>query len=567
MTTVSSTGSSTSTSTASAFSTSSTSTTTTTSIDWDSLIDAAYQAKLAKATEVDTTITANEAKITAYENGQSLLQDLADAANALRAPTGTTVASDDVFKSRTAYLTANGDVTASDVLSATVDDGSDIGSYEITVSQLAKAEKVSSDTQTSRTTELAYDGVFSLAVDGGSTVDVTIDSGMTLDEVAEAINNTTDTSGVQASVIKVADSEYKLVLSASDTGKAITATAVSGTDVLNKLGITNSTGAWANELQASQDAIMSLDGVSVTRDSNDIDDLVDGVTFHLYQTTPTDTSVTVEVGTNLSTVETAVQSLVTAYNAYREYAVSQQATGSDGTASSDAVLYGDGTLRNINSELGSALTATVNSLSMASIGLSFDDNNELVLDTTTLESALLDDLDNVKSLLTFQCTPSSSDLMLLARGDSTPASFTLDISVDSSGSLSSVSVGGDTSLFTVSGSRIVGATGTAYEGLSFVYVGDTSQSISVTTSTGIAELLYNASDKAADTTDGNLQTLIDNLTDQDTTLQDRSDTLTARAESYKETITSRYAKYQAAIQEAQSMLTYLKTLLQSSSSS
>lgn len=567
MTTVSSTSSSTSTSTSSAFSTSSTSTTTTTSIDWDALIDAAYQAKLAKATKIDTTITENEAKITAYEEGQTLLQAVVDAAEALRAPSGTTSSSDDVFQSRTAYLTANGDVTASDVLSATVDDGSDIGSYEITVSQLAKAEKDSSAVQSSRSTELGYDGVLSLAVDGGSTVDVTIDSDMTLDEIAEAINNTTDSSGVQASVIKVADSEYQLVLTASDTGKAITATAVSGDDVLQELGITDSTGAFANQLQAAQDAVMTIDGVSVTRDSNDVDDLIDGITFHLYQTTPTDTSVTVEVGTNLSDVEDAIQTLVDAYNAYREYALTQQDTTTDEDDTTTGVLYGDGTLRNINSELSDALTTTVNSLSMASIGLSFDDNNELVLDTTTLEDALLNDLDSVKTLLSFQCTTSSSDLMLLARGESTPSSFTLDISVDSSGTLSSVSVDGDTSLFTVSGSRIVGATGTAYEGLSFVYVGDTSQSISVTTSTGIAELLYNSSDNAADTTSGSLQTLIDNLTDQDTTLQDRSDTLTARAEAYKETITARYAKYQAAIQEAQSMLTYLKTLLNVSSDS
>jgi flagellar hook-associated protein 2 len=564
MTTVSSTSStsSTSSSTSSAFTTSSTSTTTTTSIDWDALIDAGYQAKLAKATEVETQITENEAKIAAYEELQSLLQDLADAAEVLSAPTGTST-SDDVFESRLAYLTGNGDVTASDAVAVTVEDGSDIGSYDLTILQLAKAHKVTSDTQSSRTTELGWDGVFSLAVDGGEAVSITVDSDMTLDEIAEAINETTDTSGVQASVIKVADSEYKLVITASDTGKTITATAVSGDDVLNELGVTDDTGAFANELQAAQDAIIELDGVKVTRDSNDIDDLVDGVTFHLYETTPDDTSITVEVGTNLSDVADAIQALVDAYNAYREYALTQQEIGTDGTVSEDAVLYGDGTVRTINTQLGYALTSMVDSLSMADIGLSFDDNNELVLDTDVLEDALLDDLDSVTSLLSFQYSFSSTDLMLMARGDSTPSSFTLDIEVDDSGAVTSVSVGGDDSLFTVSGSRIIGNDGTAYEGLTFVFVGDTSQSITVTTSTGLAEQLFNVADAAADTTDGNLQTLIDDLTDEDVTLQDRADTLTTKAEDYKDKITARYASYQAAIQEAQSMLTYLKALLNS----
>ncbi|WP_281015579.1 flagellar filament capping protein FliD, partial [Rhodoplanes serenus] len=76
--------------------------------------------------------------------------------------------------------------------------------------------------------------------------------------------------------------------------------------------------------------------------------------------------------------------------------------GSDGTVSEDAVLYGDGTLKNISTDLSAALTTMLGSKSMSTIGLSFDSDNKLELDTDVLDDALLDDLDTVKSLLSFQ---------------------------------------------------------------------------------------------------------------------------------------------------------------------
>ena len=143
---------------------------------------------------------------------------------------------------------------------------------------------------------------------------------MTLDEVAEAINAETDESGVKASVLKVSATSYMLILSSAETGETITASSVSGDDVLVGLGLLDDEGAFADELQAAQQAIFSIDGVEVTRSSNDVDDVLDGVTLHLYQETPDDTSITVEVGTDLSTVKEAISALVDAYNAYREFA-------------------------------------------------------------------------------------------------------------------------------------------------------------------------------------------------------------------------------------------------------
>lgn len=541
-------------------STSSSSSSDSSDIDWDALIEAAVQAKLSRADSIDLKVTSNEAKIAAYQSLQSLLSDIGTAAQALRAPSGVSARDDDAFLDRSAYLTAVGDVDASASLSVSVESGTEEGTYDLKILQLAKAHKVAGSAQSSSTTALGLSGTFTLGVDDGEAVSVTIDEDMTLAEIAEAVNADSDTSGVRATVLKVSSDSYRLVLSSVDTGKTIAATDGEG-GVLASLGVLDAEGAFADELQEAQDAIVSLDGVQVSRDSNDIDDLIEGMTFRLYQTTPDDTSISVEVGADVSGVKTAIQSLVDAYNAFRDFAVSQQTLTSSGTASSDSVLFGDGTLRSANSSIYDALNKRIGSEAMALLGLSFDENNKLVLDETTLDDALLDDLDAVQSLLSFQMEASSSEVMLLSRGKEAPADFTLALTTAADGTLTSASVNGDSSLFTVSGTRIIGAEGSPYEGFTFVYVGSKSQSIDISFSTGIAELLYNATDALANTSDGTLQTLVDILDSTNDDLTAKSDTIRSAAETYRTNLTNRYAQYQAAIATAESTQDYLTALL------
>lgn len=552
---------STSTSTTSSSSSSSTSTS---DIDWDGLIEEAVAAKLTKATTIETKISDNETTIAAYEELQTLLQNFAEAADVLRAASGTSSTSDDAFSSRAAYLTANGDVEASDSVGATVESGSATGSYDLTITQLAQAHKLGSTTQSSSTTELEYDGVISLGTDAGTSAEITITSDMTLDEVAEAINAETDTSGVKASVLKVSDDEYMLVLSSENTGETITASSVSGDDVLNELGVLDDNGDFADELQEAQQAIFTIDGIEMTRSSNTVSDAIDGVTLLLYQETPDDTSITIEVGTNLTTVKEAITDLVDAYNEFREFAYANQQAPDEDDEEDTSVLFGDGTLRNISSSVTNALNTTIDSESMSLLGLSFDETNMLELDEDVLDDILLDDPDAVESLLTFSMESSSSKVMLLSRGEEVLTDLNIEITVDSDGDLASATVDGvDASEgFTVDGSRIIGVEGTIYEGYTFVFTGSSDISVELNFSTGIAELLYNATyDVSEDSDDGTLQTLMDDLEEVNDNLESEVATIEDRAETYRTNLTNRYAEYQAAIETAESMLDYLTTLI------
>lgn len=540
-----------------------TGTTTSTSIDWSALITAAVNAKLTQATTISTTITNNEAKVSAYQALQTDLSTLSSGLSSLATSVINSLATN-AFATRAATLSSTGDVSASSALSMSVGSGAATGDHTLAISQIATAQKVVGTSQSSQTDELGYSGTFSIGLEGGDTADVTITSTMSLQDVVDSINAQTSTTNVQASIVQVSSGSYEMVLTGTEDAADISYSSTSGDDILNDLGVTNSSGAFADVLQTSQAAVFSLDGISMTRDTNDITDVLTGVTFNLLQATPDGATLNISIEPDTSQIESAVETFVTNYNTFRDAVMAQQATGSDGTADSSAVLFGDGTMRDIMDALQNALNSAVGGLTMADLGLSFNENNELELDTSTLSEILSTNLSGVTTLLSAQTKTSSSQLSVVNTGTS-PQSFTLDLTVDSDGNLSSASIGGDSSLFTVSGTTIIGAAGSAYAGMAFTYSGSTSQSITVTSTQGIATQLYQIA-KTYSSSSGALQTLITNLTDRDNELQQKVDDIESAASAYQAQLQTQYAAYQAAIESANNTLTYLKALLNSSSS-
>ncbi|PIO96315.1 flagellar filament capping protein FliD [Pleomorphomonas carboxyditropha] len=536
------------------------------SVDWSGLIEELYQAKLAATATYETKISTNEAKISAYNDAIDLLETLQTAATALRAVTDSTASDTDVFLERKAYLTGTGGVDTSAVLTVSAESGVATGSYSLTVSQLATSQKVASGNFTASSSALGLSGSFSIGVAGGEAVTIDVTETMTLAQIAAAINDGSDTSGVKATVLKVSSTSYQLILSTVDTGQTI---AVSDADgVLQDLGIVDDSGSFADELQASQQAIFTIDGVTITRSTNEIDDVIDGLTFYLTGTTGEGQAVNVEIAQNLTDIKSAVIAFVDAYNAYREWALSQQATATGGGASSDAVLFGDSTIRTINQQIASALTFSLDDVSMSALGLSFDNNNYLQYDEKTLNKVLNADTAIIQQLFSYSFESSSSDLGILYRGTSAPSTFTLDITVDDDGNITGVTVDGESGLFTVTstGHGIKGVAGTAYEGYTFVFTGSTSQSVTVTQAAGIAEQIYNITKNAINSSSGSIVTVISNLTSKNTSYETQIDRITDRADTYKANLTLRYARLQAKISQANSMLTYINALLDAQNS-
>ncbi len=534
-------------------------------IDTDSLVTAAVAQKTARADTLDAKVTANTKKISSYQNLQTLLNAVTSSMSTLKSVAYTSLAgaSGNAFDEKEAYLTASDGSTATNVLAVSADDTATAASYTVTVSQLAKAMKVASSSQDDATA-LGASGDMTIGVEGGTTATIAVTSDMTMSDLATAINAQSSTTGVNATLLKATDGDYRLVLSASDTDKDIQITDASG--AAQTIGLTDSDGAFSNVLQAAQPAIATIDGVQVTSSSNQLTDTIPGLSISLQQVTTSGTSITLDIEPNYSDIKTAVTGFVTAYNNLRTFVDTNSTVASDGTVSDDAVLFADSLLRGVTKQLSDVLGKTVASGDsgtnlLASLGVTLNSSNQLELsDEDTLDNLLLENMDSVRDFFESSFTTSNSALKLLKNSSTASLDFTMDVNV-TDGAISDVTVNGQSGLFTVSGSRIVGATGTIYEGLSFALVASQSTSIDVSIKQGFADLVTNTLNAYADTTSGSIQQEIESLNTTDSDLSDKSKTIRSDAETYRTKLIQKYSNMEQELYAAQVLQQQIKAIL------
>ncbi|MEQ5778249.1 flagellar filament capping protein FliD [Thalassospira sp. NFXS8] len=516
-----------------------------TDIDTAALVQDAYDAKMEQADVIDAKIDDIDLQIAAYEELQDLLGALEDAAEALTADAELASTRDDVWVEKTAYLSSSdGSVTASDVVGVLVDDAATTGTYELEVTQIATAHKIAGDVATSATEAAGISGDLSLALGDSDSVEITVNTNMSLNDIADEINKQKSASGVSASVLQISDSQFMLVLSAADTGEEINfSTGGADTSLAQSLGLIGTDGSYSNELIAAQPAIFLVDGVEVTRNSNTVDDVISGVTLYLYDAEE-GTTITLEVDDDASSAYDAIEAFVDAYNDFRSFVLTNQAYTVGTGADEDAVLFGDNLLSSVSRDVYDALGFRSDSSlyqSLSSIGISYDDSNYLVIDSEELENALVSDFDTVSALFSLQTDTSSDDLLVYDADGTYSGSFTVNITMNDDGSIASADVDGDDSLFTVSGNKITGAEGSVYEGVTLYFGGSESKSVDVTVTPGLAYGLKNSIDTYTNTSDGFLSDRIDRLGKQTDDLEDEVSDITQDAEDYAAKLIDRYS--------------------------
>lgn len=270
--------------------------------------------------------------------------------------------------------------TSSDdaVFTATASAGAASESHSVSVISLAQSHRIASGTFADADTVVGT-GTLTLSV-GADSFDVTIDgSNNTLAGIRDAINGSTDNSGVSASIINV-DGGSRLVLTSEDTG------------IANSLTVSSDSGLSAltfSEVDAAADAQLEVDGFQVTSASNSVSGVVSGVTFELHA--PGDASLS--IGPDEDSFAESIQKFADAYNAL------QDTMGSLG----DDSLQGNSLLLNLDSKIRQEFSTQISGLDgdlsyLFEIGLSFDRDGVLSLDTAELSDAITSDFDNVAAL-------------------------------------------------------------------------------------------------------------------------------------------------------------------------
>ena len=273
-------------------------------------------------------------------------------------------------------------------LTATLNGGATVnGSQSITVDQLAKPSIMTSSSVADKTANLSAAGeVFAFTVNGTQT-SITLADGDSLDDLATMINDADN--GATARVVEVSSGSFKLFLQADEPGTDNAVTI----DYFFDIGF--------NEVQTAQNALVTYNGVSISRSSNVITDLVPGVTLNL-QNVSLD-SANIEVTRDDSAAANAIKNLVTSFNGFS--AVMDELT-SPGSETSDAGAFAsDPTVRNILTQakalfFADGSTSGSNIKRMSDLGVSIDRNGTYQVDETKLANALTNHFDEIKTYFT-----------------------------------------------------------------------------------------------------------------------------------------------------------------------
>ena len=331
-------------------------------------------------------------------------------------------------------------------------------SHAINVNTVAAGQTLvfgnySSETASTGTGSLAFsfgtwgsDGNFS-ANSSRTAQTVTIASGGgTLAGLRDSIN--AKNMDVTASILKTGASSYSLVLKARE-GAAhamrITATEDSGAAGLASFAYTSVN----NSVQtiAAADASFTMDGVTVTRDQNEIIDLVEGVKLTVKATTSA--AETVSGSYNTAAAQAAMQTIVDQINtiskSLRDLSKRGNATTDDGP------LAGDAYVNQLRRQLRNYSTTAIsgfqdNPIYLTDFGVATQRDGTLKLDTTKFASAYAANPDNFAALTTSRIT-SGSKLVTPTVSGTYPKEgvYTFDIASDNSATLNGTTM-------TVSGS-------------------------------------------------------------------------------------------------------------------
>ena len=303
-----------------------------------------------------------------------------------------------------------------DLLTASVLNTAAPGSYSLIVNSLATAHKLTSTSFSP--TEAVGKGTLHLSLGSNDPIDIEVASGSTISDIAKAIN-AADT-GIYASVINDGSSRI-LTLSAKQTGAAnVIKLTVSedGTDSINLPAGSPSADEDTTGLsrlvydpegtknliqfQGAADSKFSVDGLSITRTTNTISDVISGMTLNLKAAGPL-TPLTVAVERSDELFNTRLNEFITAYNGLVDSLSSLQSY--DSQTQETGTLFGDSTTRRIQSELRSLFSNSVPGLSaglsyMTDLGVSTDEDGKLELDTSVFSAKLKDNYDDVVKFFT-----------------------------------------------------------------------------------------------------------------------------------------------------------------------
>ena len=354
--------------------------------------------KAPRESRLNADIEASEAKISGLAVLKYNVQLLVDSFNALN------------DASELAVPTATSSDTTK--VSITATDGSALsGISDIGVTSLAAAQRNKSNQYTSTTQSLNGGSGFTLTVTPGtgSATNVTIEAGNdTPQGIVNAINAAN--AGVTATLLAEdsSGSNYRIML--TGTTGAANSYVVSSTLSDNDLGFHDTSNgntadnSGTKSLQNPADASLTYNGVSITRSSNSLNDVIPGVTLSLVGTHSGGATTSVNVVSDRATLKTKLQDLVTLYNDVK-FAMDELADPDSEEEDVGGSLANDlATIRTVRDTIYQAVTQdsstpSGNVKALRDIGVSVTRDGSLSFTESTYDTVAASSFDDISTML------------------------------------------------------------------------------------------------------------------------------------------------------------------------
>ena len=511
-----------------------------------SLIQQASAAFQAPATLIQNQEKPIQAEISALGQVQSSLSSLQSAMAQLANLSST--------PPLTVTATPNGTVSGTATSTATP------GTYSLSGIVLAHAENLISSRFTSQSSSLGS-GTISIKVGTGSAVVVNIPTGQdTLAGVAAAINAAN--TGASAAVV-FDGTGYELTLTGNKTGSANGFT-VTGTGGLTGLSYHGS-GSPMTQSQAASNAGFTLNGIAVSSGSNTITGSIPGVSLTLEASG----SATVTVGTNTSSLSTAAQAVVSAFNSaattigqFNTFDPTKGAGPLLGDVGIETLLQN--ILNTVSGPGGVGLPSGTPYTSLSSIGFSVTSSGTVTLNSSTFATALSANYAAVAALLGSVGTATSSDVTVAGVGAAKPGTYAVNITSNTGGTVvgtvNGQAASGTAGVLTVNGAG-------AASGLSLnIAAGVTGALGTVNVSSGLYSQITGLLNGALAPSTGSVTQEISNLNATITSMNQQITSLQQQAQQQTLLLTQQYSAAQQTLQQLTTVSSFLNQYFSTASS-
>ena len=273
----------------------------------------------------------------------------------------------------------------SSALGATVTNNARTGTNSITVTSIAREQRSISDGFDSSTATINGANTTTVSITiGGTTENISVESA-SLDLMKTAINDAD--LGVRAEIVNTGTGSGNFRLQLVGENGSDNAFSVSS----------DFSGLNIQSIQSASNASLNVNGVDFTRSTNQISDIIEGVSLNL--TSVTNGTATVSVNRDVSEAKGNIIAFVSMYNeASLEF---KKLTNSE----IDGPLRGDSIFRSMTRNLRSIVVGTSSSPgtsinSLSNMGISIDRDGQLTYDEAKLDQVLNDNYDDVIKVFT-----------------------------------------------------------------------------------------------------------------------------------------------------------------------